>query len=240
MIRWLEHQGGGICYPSGVETNVLAFADDATLLTENVRHMATLMQCVHEFCRRAGVHINLGKSEVMGYDFGRARQINTRTLTFGEGHPKHITPDTPFKYLGVRLTILGDMSSEREYIIQKSAALGAMLKGHPYHPRQMHLVVQTAIVPIFRYSAALAKWDSGDLNRLWKVWCRSFKNAWKLKRATTAGFFYTAEHGGLDAASPDEILAKETACLMEQCFAIPSDLSDMFKLEMCQRIRDMG
>jgi hypothetical protein len=39
MIRWLEHQGGGIRHPSGVETNVLAFADDATLLTANIRHM---------------------------------------------------------------------------------------------------------------------------------------------------------------------------------------------------------
>ena len=156
------------------------------------------------------------------------------------GNDRNISPPIHPKYLGLRLTILADMTSEREYVIKKAATLGAMLKGLPYHPRQMHLVVQTAIVPNFRYSAALAKWNSSDLNRLWKVWCRSLKNAWKLKPATAAGFFYTAEHGGLDVASPGEILTKETACLMEQCFAIPSDLSDMLKMEMCQLVCDMG
>ena len=90
MLRWLEQQGGGVQHPIGVETNVLAFADDATLLTENIHHMVKLMQCVHEFCTWAGVHINMGKSEVAGYDFGRSPAINTRVLQIGGGHPKHI------------------------------------------------------------------------------------------------------------------------------------------------------
>ena len=240
MLRWLEQQGGGVQHPSGVETNVLAFADDATLLTENIQHMAKLMQCVHEFCAWAGVHINMGKSEIAGYDFGRSRAINTRGLQIGGGHPKHIRPDTPFKYLGLRLTIMGDMTAEREYVMQKSEKLGSMLKGHPYHPRQMHIVVQSAIIPIFRYSAAMAQWTSKDLSKLWKVWCRAFKHAWKLKPTIANGFFYTAQHGGLDAASPGEIWVKETAGQMEQCFAIPSELSDMLKFEMCHLILDLG
>ena len=167
--------------------------------------MAKLMQCVHEFCAWAGVHINMGKSEIAGYDFGRSRAINTRGLQIGGGHPKHIRPDTPFKYLGLRLTIMGDMTAEREYVIQKLEKLGSMLKGHPYHPRQMHIVVQTAIIPIFRYSAAMAQWTSKDLSKLWKVWCRAFKHDWKLKPTIANGFFYTDQHGGLDAASPGEI-----------------------------------
>jgi hypothetical protein len=76
MLRWLV----GVQHPSGVETNVLAFEDDASLLTENIQHMAKLMQCVHEFCAWAGVHINMGKSEIAGYGFGRSRAINTRGL----------------------------------------------------------------------------------------------------------------------------------------------------------------
>jgi hypothetical protein len=135
---------------------------------------------------------------------------------------------------------MGDMTAEREYVIQKSEKLGSMLKGHPYHPRQMHIVVQTAIIPIFRYSAAMAQWTSEDLSKLWKVWCRAFKHAWKLKPTTANGFFYTAQHGGLDAASPGEIWVKETAGQMEQCLAIPSELSDMLKFEMCHLILDLG
>jgi hypothetical protein len=32
----------------------------------------------------------------------------------------------------------GDMTAEREYVIQKSEKLGSMLKGHPYHPADAH------------------------------------------------------------------------------------------------------
>jgi len=103
------------------------------------------------------------------------------------------------------------MTAEREYVIQKSEKLGSMLKGHPYHPRQMHIVVQTAIIPIFLYSVAMAQWTSKDLSKLWKVWCRAFKHDWKLKPTIVNGFFYTAQHGGLDTASPGEIWVKETA-----------------------------
>ena len=240
MLRWVEQQGGGVRHSSGVETNVLAFADDATLLTEETGQMAKLMQCVHEFCKWAGVNINLGKSEVTGYDFARMRPINTNALRIGGGRPKHILPDTPFKYLGIRLTILGDMSAEREYVLQKSAALGKMLKDHPYHPRQMHLVVQTAIVPIFRYSAAVAQWTSTDLAQLWNIWCRALKHAWKLKPSTPAGFFHSAEWAGLDVHNPAEILVKETAGMMEQCFVTPGDLGDMLKMEWCELVQDLG
>ena len=206
MLRWLEHQGGGIQHPSGVETNVLAFADDATLLTEHNDHMAKLMQCVHEFCEWAGVQINMGKSEVTGYDFRSSRPISTHGLRIGGQSPKHILPSTPFKYLGIRLNILGEMAAEREYVISKTRALSSMLKGHQYHPRQIHIVVQTAIVPVFRYSAALAQWNLHDRERLWREWCRAYKYAWKLKPATSLGFFHTSVWGGLDAGTPAEIL----------------------------------
>ncbi|MBL6911070.1 MAG: hypothetical protein ISR34_11690 [Pirellulales bacterium] len=240
MLRWLEHQGGGIQHPSGVETNVLAFADDATLLTEQTDHMARLMQCVHEFCEWAGVQINMGKSEVTGYDFRRNRPITTHGLRIGGQSPKHILPSTPFKYLGIRLNILGEMAAEREYVISKTRALSSMLKGHQYHPRQIHVVVQTAIVPVFRYSAALAQWNLSDQERLWHEWCRAYKYAWKLKPATSLGFFHTSAWGGLDAGTPAEILTKEVAGLMEQCYAVQSDLGDMLKMDMCQLVRNMG
>ena len=237
MLRWIEHQGGGIRHPSGVETNALAFADDATLLVEGTTQMAKLLQCVHEFCEWAGVQINLGKSEVTGYDFGTGRPINTCSLNIGGQSPKHIHPSTPFKYLGIRLNVLGNMDAEREYVISKTRALRTMLRGHQYHPRQIHNVVQTAIVPIFRYSAALAQWSDGDLGRLWREWCRAYKHAWKMKPSTSASFFCA---GGLDVGTPAEILVKEVAGLLEQCFAIHSDLRDMLQMEMCQLVRDMG
>ena len=37
---------------------------------------------------------------------------------------------------------------------------------HICHPQQIHLVVQVAIIPIFRFSAATANWDSKKFDKL--------------------------------------------------------------------------
>ena len=41
-----------------------------------------------------------------------------------------------------------------------------MLAHHKHHPQQIHWVVQVAIIPIFRYSAALAGWKDQDIQDL--------------------------------------------------------------------------
>ena len=40
------------------------------------------------------------------------------------------------------------------------------LTKHMYHPQQIHWVVQVAIISIFRYSAAIANWDSQEIVKL--------------------------------------------------------------------------
>jgi len=42
------------------------------------------------------------------------------------------------------------------------------------------LVVQVAIFPIFRYSAAIANWDSKENDKLEFFWMCAFKKAWKV------------------------------------------------------------
>ena len=62
----------------------------------------------------------------------------------------------PVKYLGVRLTVTGDMTFERDYVRQKMLDTIKQLTKHMYHPRQIHWVVHVAIIRISRYSAAIA------------------------------------------------------------------------------------
>ena len=47
MIRWLETKGGGIKHGSGIETNNLCFADDTTLLADDMSHMNVLLACMN-------------------------------------------------------------------------------------------------------------------------------------------------------------------------------------------------
>ena len=240
MLRWIESQGGGVSHPSGVETNILAFADDTTLTTEGVRQMEKLLQRVHEFCEWAGVRINLNKSEITGYDFRRNSPIFVGGLKIGTGNPKYISPHTPFRYLGIRLTVTGDLRAEREYVIAKTQAAAAMLEKHDYHPRQIHWLVQIAIVPIFRYSAALAGWDGKGIGEIQKHWVRAYKHAWKVNKSTPAVHFLSAEHAGLDTPTVGEVLTKELTTLALQITSIHDDLYDIFKTDIIHTVMEQG
>ena len=50
------------------------------------------------------------------------------------------------------------MREERQHIEQETVKLIKAIERHQYSPSQMHWAVQVAIIPIFRYSAALAGW----------------------------------------------------------------------------------
>ena len=65
MIRWLETYSG----ESGVMTNNLCFADGTTLISEGLHHMNVLLDCIHQFCTWADMHINMCKSQATAYDF---------------------------------------------------------------------------------------------------------------------------------------------------------------------------
>ena len=96
------------------------------------------------------------KTEVTGYDCKRKCPLDLSILQLGNGKPKIVMPWDPVKYLGVRLTITGDLTFERDYVRKKTLDTITQLTKHMYHPQQIHCVVRLAIIPIFRYSAAIA------------------------------------------------------------------------------------
>ena len=145
MLRWLDFKGGGLSQ-GDVVTNTLCFADDSTLMTTNIHDMNVLLACVNSYCQWAGVKINMGKTEVTGYDYKRKCPLDLSILQLGSGRPKIVMPWDPVKYL----TISGDLTFERDYIRKKTLDTIKQLTKHMYHPHQIHWVVRVAIIPIFR------------------------------------------------------------------------------------------
>ena len=72
------------------------------------------------------------------------------------------------------------MTFERDYVRKKTLDTIKQLTKHMYHPQLIHWVIQVAIIPIFRYSAAIASWDSQEIVKLENLWMRAFKKAWKV------------------------------------------------------------
>jgi len=115
--------------------------------------MNVLLACVNSYCQWAGVKINMDKTEVTGYDYIRKCHFDLSILQIGNGNPKMVLLWDPVKYLGVRLTITDDLTSERDYARKKTLDTTKHLLKHMYHPQHSHWVVQVAIIPISRYSA---------------------------------------------------------------------------------------
>ena len=97
----------------------------------------------------------------------------------GEGKMTYLEPTKAFKYLGIRVSITGDMKEERQHIEHETVKMIKATERHQYSPSQMHWVVQVAIIPIFRYSAALAGWTEKGIHALEKTWARAFRQAWR-------------------------------------------------------------
>jgi len=92
VLQWQEFKGGGLSQ-SDIVTYTLCFADDSTLMTTNVHDMNVLLDCVNSYRQWTGVKINIGKTEVTGYDFERKCPLDFSILKLGNGKPnKIVTP----------------------------------------------------------------------------------------------------------------------------------------------------
>ena len=91
MLRWLDFEGAGLSQ-GDVVTNTLCFADDSTLMTTNIHDMNVLLACINSYCQWAGVKINMGKTEVTGYDLKRQSPLDLSFLQLGNGKSTIVMP----------------------------------------------------------------------------------------------------------------------------------------------------
>jgi len=88
-------------------------------MTTYVHNMNVLLACINSYCQWAGVKINMGKTEETGYDYKRQCPFDLSILQLGNGKPKIVMLWDPVKYSGVRLTITGDLTFERDCVRKK-------------------------------------------------------------------------------------------------------------------------
>jgi len=240
MLRWLDFKGGGLSQ-GDVVTITLCFADNSTLMTINVHDMKVLLACVKSYCQWAGVKINIVKTELTGYDYKRQYPLDLNNLQLGNGKPEIVMPWDPVKYLGFRHTITGDLAFERYYVRNKSLDTIKQLTKHMYHPQQMYWEVQVAIIPNFRYSAAIANWDSKDIDKLENLWMRAFRKAWTVNASLPDVTFWVGpEQGGLETSKARAIITSETISLMNQCLCLDDELRQVTIQDMSQAIAHLG
>jgi hypothetical protein len=115
------------------------------------------------------------------------------------------------------------------------------IEGHLHSPSQMHWVVQVAIIPIFRYSAALAGPTEKDIHALEKKWARAFRQPWRTGKSTPEVTFWAPrKHGGLGCLSARAIVTQEVIGLMRQSAELEDDLKRVGKYELRRTVMEKG
>jgi len=133
------------------------------------------------------------------------------------------------------------LTFERDYVRKKTLDTIKHLTKHMYHPQQIHWVVQVAIIPICRYSAAIANWDSQEIVKLENLWMRAFKKAWKVNASLPDVTFWAGpEQGGLGTPKARAINTSETISLLNQCMRLNDDLRHVTTQDMSQAIAHLG
>ena len=88
----------------GGNINNLRYADDTTLMAESEEELKSLLMRVKEESGRAGLRLNIKKTNIMASDPISAWQI--------EGEKVEVVTD--FFFLGSKITVDGDFSHESE------------------------------------------------------------------------------------------------------------------------------
>ena len=109
------------------------------------------------------------------------------------------------------------MREERQHIENETVKMNKATERHQYSPSRMHCVVQVAMIPIFRYSAAMAGWTEKGIHALEKTWARAFRQAWRTgKNTPEVTFWAPRKQGRLGCLSARAIVTQEVIGLMRQ------------------------
>jgi len=133
------------------------------------------------------------------------------------------------------------LTFERDYVRKKTLDTIKQLLKHMYHPQYIHWLVQVAITPIFRYSAAISNWDSNKKDNLEIVWLRAFKKALKVNAISPDVTFWAGlEQGGLGTPKAKAVITSETVNLMNQCMCSDNDLQQVTIQDKSQAIAHLS
>ena len=117
--------------------------------------MNRCLDTLSRFCEWSGTRPHYKKSEITAYDFARNQSICTESIKMNGHSLTYLPPDKPFRYLGLRHTILGSTTAEVDYILQRAKNVVKACKGHPYLYHQAVSAMNMVLESSFRYSAGM-------------------------------------------------------------------------------------
>lgn len=180
LLHALEATGVGHKSMTGMQTAARAFADDVALVTASVQNMCTLLEVVETFCNWSGMRLNVTKSEISAWDFGRRTEPDTSNITINKQALARLAPTSPFRYLGFRFSLLGQWDAEVAHVFATTKELLLSVTKHGYTVKQIVGIAHSVATARFRFSAPLVPWTDAQLDKLHKLWIRIEKAAWLL------------------------------------------------------------
>ena len=106
------------------QLSILIFADDIALLAENEQDLQTMLNCVHSWCDKWRMAVNLDKTKVMHFRYKR-KQITKYCFTYENSQIEIVNR---YEYLGMLLDDHLDCSATAELLAGAAGrALGAVL-----------------------------------------------------------------------------------------------------------------
>ena len=115
--------------------------------------LSHLVQAVCPVLEWTGQLVQSNKSKIVGVDMKTGKSIATDSITLNGEPFAVLSPNEPHKHLGVRMTMLGNVSAETEHVRSEMRQRLAALKEDRVLSRpEKELIIATAICSVFRES----------------------------------------------------------------------------------------
>jgi hypothetical protein len=188
-----------------------------------------MVQLTGDYVAWAGMKINMEKSAIRAVDMSTGRPVPTDSVQLNGVSFPVVLPDQPYKHLGVRGTMLGDFTAEKQHVLGDMATkLKALQEDRLLTKKEKEQVIVTAVCSVFTYSAGVVDWTKTELDHISKMWASAYKQAWTLPRSADGSpFLLDQSHAGRGCPSATEMWTRAVLEVLEQSVGLPGEISEM-------------
>jgi hypothetical protein len=205
-------------------------ADDTALHTKGpdaIPAMTIMFQEVGAYISWAGMMVHMMKSKIVGINFRTGERVATDNVTLHGVPFAALAPDEHYKYLGVRATVTGDFSAEKQYVLDEMRQrLAALKEDRVLSRREREQIIVIAVCSVFRYSTGLVDWTKSELDGISKMWAQAYKHAWGFSKGMDGSpIILDQSEGGRGCPSATQMWIREALDTLDQCISLPGEIS---------------
>ena len=138
-----------------------------------------------------------------------------------------LAPDEHYKDLGVRATVTGDFSAEKQYVLDEMRQrLAALKEDRVLSRREREQIIVIAVCSAFQYSARLFDLTKSELDSISKMWAQAYKHAWGFSKGMDGSpIILDQSEGGRGCPSATQMWIWEALDTLDQCISLPGEIS---------------